>query len=130
MKKCPCGQDVVYEECCGKYISGAAVPATPEELMRSRYTAYTKANINYIVATMKSPASDDYDADDARRWARSLHWLGLQVLHTSTENTTGYVEFIATYLEHHIKEQIHELSEFHLIDGRWYYIRAIDKAQA
>lgn len=122
MKKCPCGNDKSYEDCCGLFISGTQIPATPEELMRSRYTAYSKANIDYIISTMKSPAADNFDAVSARKWARSAHWLNLQVIQSRIEQQTGYVEFIATYLERHIKQQIHELSEFHLIDGRWYYI--------
>ena len=39
---CPCGSGELYEKCCGVYHSGAAVPETPEQLMRSRYSAYVK----------------------------------------------------------------------------------------
>ncbi len=124
MKKCPCGNDNTYDNCCGRFIKGTAIPGTPEELMRSRYTAYTIANTDYIFATMKSPAADGFDAASARKWARKIHWLHLQVLNTSIEGTTGYVEFIATFLEQHIKQEMRELSEFHLIDGRWYYTSA------
>lgn len=122
MKKCPCGNDKSYEACCGIFISGSQIPSTPEELMRSRYTAYSKANIEYIIATMKSPASDNFDATSARKWARNTHWLNLQVLNTHVDGTTGYVEFIASFLEKHIKQQMRETSEFHLINGRWYYV--------
>lgn len=122
MKKCPCGNEKNYDDCCGQFINQHKIPATPEELMRSRYTAYSKANIDYIVATMKSPASDGYDAASARKWARNIHWLNLQVMHSRVEGTTGYVEFIATYLDKNIKQEMREVSEFRLVEGRWYYV--------
>ena len=34
--------------CCGSYIEGEKKASTPEVLMRSRYTAYTKGEIEYI----------------------------------------------------------------------------------
>ena len=54
--KCPCCSSKEYDDCCSKFISGAAVPTTPEELMRSRYTAFTKANVDYIFKTMRGAA--------------------------------------------------------------------------
>lgn len=123
MKKCPCGNDKNFDECCGRFITGTGIPATPEELMRSRYTAYTKANIDYIIATMKSPAADGFDAASARKWARSIHWLNLRVVSSRVEGATGYVEFVVTYLERHIKQEMRELSEFRLVEGRWFYVK-------
>jgi len=90
--------------------------------MRSRYTAYTQANTEYIAQTMKPPASDQFDVEEAREWARSLKWLKLDVLNTSQESNKGYVEFIAYFSQNKREQQFHEKSEFHLIDGRWYYI--------
>jgi SEC-C motif-containing protein len=48
---CPCGSRKLYHDCCGKYHEGTAIPKTPEQLMRSRYTAYCKGLIEYIVDT-------------------------------------------------------------------------------
>jgi hypothetical protein len=36
---CPCGSGGLYKACCGRFHEGSAVPATAEELMRSRYSA-------------------------------------------------------------------------------------------
>lgn len=119
---CPCGLNRSYETCCGRFINGEAQPATPEELMRSRYTAYTQANVDYIARTMKPPAADRFEADDAADWARSITWLKLEVLQTSEDQNTGHVEFIAHFLAENRKHVLHELSEFHLIDGQWFYI--------
>lgn len=118
-KQCPCGRQMPYEACCGRFIEDGQLPSTPEELMRSRYSAYTQAKIDYIERTMSGPAAAHFDPESARTWARSVKWLGLQVLKASpvTDNT-GNVEFIASFSGGHI----HELSEFHRTDGRWSYV--------
>ncbi|MGE0616813.1 MAG: YchJ family metal-binding protein, partial [Bacteriovoracia bacterium] len=45
---CPCGTQSNYADCCERYISGKQYAPTPEALMRSRYTAYTKAEMGYL----------------------------------------------------------------------------------
>lgn len=39
------------------FIPNQKILSTPEELMRSRYTAYNQVNIDYIARTMRSPAA-------------------------------------------------------------------------
>lgn len=90
--------------------------------MRSRYTAYTQANISYIIQTMKSPASDNFDALEARKWARRVKWKKLIVLNCSVQDAIGYVEFRAYYSYEQQAQILHELSEFHLIDDVWFYV--------
>ena len=40
-----------YEECCGLIHSGEKTAQTAEELMRSRYSAFVKSEIDFIVET-------------------------------------------------------------------------------
>lgn len=122
---CPCGSNLAYARCCGLYISGEHNAPTPEALMRSRYTAYTRANINYIVRTMKAPANVDFDPESARKWAKRSRWLKLEVLNTSTQGDLGSVEFRAHYSLANQKHVIHEISEFRKDDGNWYYISGV-----
>lgn len=124
---CPCGSQKTFEQCCNRYISGRQLPTTPEALMRSRYSAYTKANIAYIQKTMRGPASRRYNADKAREWAKSVYWLGLKVIRASENNTIGYVEFVARYRFNQVEYQLHEYSEFHYIDNCWYYVKGLTK---
>jgi SEC-C motif-containing protein len=122
MENCQCGTGRAYLNCCGKFISGDFQPTTPEELMRSRYTAYTQANIPYIAKTMRSPAADNFDGDNAYAWAKAVKWSRLEVLKISLNSSIGFVEFRAYFYENNQKRVIHENSEFHLIDGIWFYI--------
>ncbi|MEQ1789644.1 MAG: YchJ family protein [Rickettsiales bacterium] len=122
MEYCPCGSGKSYDHCCNLYISGRQIPLTPEALMRSRYTAFTKANIDYIERTMKAPALNDFNQLDALAFAKDNQWIKLEVVRSSQQKSQGIVEFIAHFTrdgEHHV---LHEISEFHLDDGQWFYI--------
>jgi SEC-C motif domain protein len=122
MRPCPCGTGKNYTECCGVFIEGQQKPLTPEALMRSRYTAYTQANTDYLLQTAKSPAKDRFDEQLSRKWAKQVEWIGLEVKNASTESTKGFVEFIASFKENGKLKAIHELSEFHYEDSVWYYV--------
>lgn len=122
MKPCPCGTGKTYLECCARFLTGNKLPATPEQLMRSRYTAYSRANIDYIIATMKPPAADNFDKENARRWAKQVIWAGLEVTHSQVDGDVGFVEFVASYRDGDGLQRLHELSRFRLIEGRWYYV--------
>lgn len=94
--------------------------------MRSRYTAYTKANIRYIQQTMAGNASYKFDEKNAETWAISVAWLNLQVHKAyNASPTKGYVEFTATFIEKDRLQSIHELSEFDYIDNQWYYVDGV-----
>lgn len=120
-QQCPCLSGKSYETCCGIYLTTDTAAPTPEALMRSRYTAYTELNIDYIGKTMQGPASEDFNQESTRRWAEHVKWLGLEVLTSKVEDDTGYVEFKARYLADRKEQMIHELSEFKRIDGKWFY---------
>ena len=122
--KCPCDSGRVYDACCGVYISGIKPAPTALALMRSRYTAYSQANVSYISKTMTGPATEGFDPISSKDWARSVRWLGLAIVNHSAGNATdevGFVEFIARYQEKNQASHIHERSEFRQIKGRWYY---------
>lgn len=122
MLNCPCNSNKSYNECCSIYINDQAKPEAPEKLMRSRYTAYTQANIDYIFRTMKPPALNHFNGKFAKQWAKAVQWLGLEIIHSTMDQAKGYVEFIAHFREDNKKDFIHEISEFHKLNGQWYYV--------
>ena len=129
MNSCPCGSKKDYTACCEVFIQKKASAPTPEALMRSRYTAYTQANMDYILRTMRPPASVGFEPLSAYQWAKSVCWLKLKVVSATKINSAdtmtnnqGFVEFIAYFQENNKKQTIHELSEFHLIDSEWFYV--------
>lgn len=125
-KFCPCGSQISYQHCCGRYIDGKATANSPEALMRSRYSAYTLANIDYIAKTMQGPAAKGFDYQLTKQWAESVEWRGLEVIKASIDlhsPTLGTVEFKASYYYQNQLHIMHELSQFQLIEGHWYYIK-------
>lgn len=127
--QCPCGGSKNYLDCCGKYVEGRQIPATPEALMRSRYTAYSMADVEYIKKTMHGKPLIGFDALKARRWAEKAVWVGLQVVKAfDKDEQIGYVEFIAQYVEGNQLKSIHETSEFHREQAAWFYVDGIQKS--
>ncbi|MEP3045570.1 MAG: YchJ family metal-binding protein [Roseibium sp.] len=126
--KCTCGSGKTFETCCGRYLSGAELPKTAEALMRSRYSAYTRENIDYLKETLwpKYQAAFDFAATAA--WAAENHWTGLSVLETEDgqdNDRDGTVLFEAKYLAGGKLNTHRELSRFRKKSGRWYYVEAV-----
>lgn len=122
---CPCGSERVYSACCGPYLQGQAIPATPEELMRSRYTAYSQANMDYIQRTMTGSPLRGFNPEETRIWAAQAQWLSLKVISAplpSAGSQVGYVEFIAVFIQRENRQVIYERSEFQRNGERWFYI--------
>ncbi len=123
---CPCGSEKSYENCCQPYLQGELYPPTPQALMRSRYTAYTRADIEYIQRTMRGPALQGFNAESAGQWARQIQWLNLKIVDAPAVNdqtVRGYIEFMAFFSENGCRQVIHERSEFQKLEGRWYYFQ-------
>ena len=121
-EQCPCGATESYQACCGLFIEGKEKPATPEQLMRSRYTAYALAKVEYIGSTMYGRASKDFDMEVARKWAKKIKWMKLEIINSDTDGDKGHVEFIAHFNDNGKASAFHELSEFAKKDGEWFYI--------
>lgn len=126
MTHCSCGSQKDYATCCELYLTHQQKPDTPQELMRSRYTAYCLANIDYIQNTMRGKALVGFNAINAKRWATRMNWIKLTILETSMDNPhKGYVEFIATFVDGHVLNSMHEKSEFIQEEGKWYYVDGV-----
>ena len=121
---CPCGSQKPFSECCGPALSGAVASATPEALMRSRYTAFVKQDINYIFKTVAPARRKEFDRPGVEKWSRNSEWLGLEIVTTEKggpEDKTGTVEFAAKFRENGEARRHDELATFVKIDGRWYF---------
>lgn len=122
IQDCPCGSKKTFQECCERFISGQLFPVTPEELMRSRYTAYAVSNMDYIIRTMKPPAADHFRAENTTTDTQHYPWVKLHIIRSEHNNTDGTVEFQAYYLNANTLCVLHEISQFRRDDGIWYYI--------
>lgn len=122
---CPCGNTKPYTQCCEPYIKGKKKAPTPEALMRSRYTAYTLGNLDYIEQTMRGDALARFDRKEAESNIKNTEWLKLDVLFSEEEEDKGTVQFIATFRFGGEEHFMHEISSFEKVDGKWYYTKGI-----
>ena len=125
---CPCGSGSTYAECCEPLITRKRAALTAEELMRSRYTAYTRVETGYLYETTHPDHRGDYDEKGTREWAESATWEGLEIRATvagGSDDELGRVEFIARYRDAGGKRAHHELAEFRKHDGTWYFVDGV-----
>lgn len=123
---CPCGNGS-YASCCQPYHTGKVYPETAEQLMRSRYSAYSLREVDYIYQTTHSTARHSELKEAITRWAESATFLQLTIKNTKAgkkKDKAGIVEFIATYSEAAVMKQRHEVSLFEKVKKRWYYLGA------
>ncbi len=121
---CPCGSGKQYDACCQPVIKGSKKAATPEELMRARYSAYAKAEIDFIVDSTHPEQRESNDREELRKWSVNSEWLGLEIHNTEQggpDDPVGFVDFTATYADRGIRMEHHEYSEFRREKGEWYF---------
>jgi SEC-C motif-containing protein len=120
---CPCGrttgkgQALSLDTCCGPYHANQNAPDA-ESLMRSRYSAFVRGDVPYLMATWQSsqrPAELTLEA--------GAKWLGLDIKqHRVTGADTAEVEFVARFRVGVKAVRQHERSRFVREDGRWFYV--------
>ncbi|HYC56751.1 MAG TPA: YchJ family protein [Candidatus Binatia bacterium] len=125
MSKCPCGSDVDFAQCCEPFLTGARQPETAEQTMRSRYTAYTRADVPYLMSTLHPENKREGDEETARQWATESQWQSLEIVATQAggkDDEEGLVEFIARYRDRKGEmHSHHECSQFVRVDGKWLF---------
>ena len=118
---CPCGSGRAFADCCGPLHAGTAQAATAEALMRSRYSAFVRANADYLRDSWHPDTRPErIDLDDAAR----TRWLGLEVKrHDVIDDDHATVEFVARWKVGGAPVvRLHEVSRFLRQAGRWYYV--------
>lgn len=101
-----------------------------EELMRSRYDAYVKCDIDYLIETTLLEKRALYNVEGMKNWALNSKWLKLEVIDTikgGEFDSNGIVEFRAYYLENENLKVHHEVSNFKNVNGIWFYVDGIIK---
>lgn len=115
--------------CCGPLHDGVPAP-TALALMRSRYTAYVRSAIDYLIETHDVSTRSGADRATIAKFARDTGWLGLEIVGTergSENDEDGIVEFIARGITNRQPFIQRERSRFRRVDGRWYYVDGLIK---
>ena len=122
MRRCYCGTELTFENCCKPIIDGTKKAITAEQLMRSRYTAYCVQAADYLVQTTHPSTRKFHRKSDILEWSKSNTWLKLEII----ASIQDIVEFKAYYLDQSLKTTIHhEKSTFVFEEGSWFYLDGI-----
>ncbi len=119
--QCPCDPSRTYADCCARWHDGPLRGLAPdaEALMRSRYSAYVRGDLQYLRDTWHAstrPAS-------LEPMPAALRWLGLEVRrHVAQDADRATVEFVARSQLNGRATRLHETSRFVRESGRWYYV--------
>ena len=118
---CVCGSRQTFAQCCEPFIKHGKVAATPEQLMRSRYSAYALGGCGeYLLKTWFAPMAKGLTPTQLSE--TSQEWLGLKVIGSGSSGNEGWVEFRASYRRDGVQGELHEKSAFTMVGSRWLYI--------
>ena len=120
--QCPCNPNKKYSDCCQKAYQNINSVTSAEQLMRSRYSAFVLAKIDYLqISHHISTRPSKKEKKEILKWTKSVDWLLLEVLN-ATINT---VEFKAFFMENGKIDVIHENSSFIKEKNYWVYLSAL-----
>jgi len=100
IESCHCGSEVGYGKCCGRIHSDATAfaQAGAEAVVRARYTAYAKREIDFIIGSTH-PLNKDFKTD-IDHWKKTIAWVYFvfyYMLHSSITLTIVYYQSYLTY---------------------------------
>lgn len=129
---CYCGSQQTFKQCCELIIKGINIAETPEQLMRSRYSAYKAKNSQYIYDTYVETTRKAQSLDEISQWAQQTEWLKLTVLtsenitinqfKTDTNTALPTVHFQALYFDKQHFCLMEEKSRFNIENNQWRYL--------
>lgn len=144
-ESCPCGggnsaegespSQLPYLKCCGKIHKNLFEfqKASPEQVVRARYTAYAKREIDFIIKSTH-PKNKSFSAD-IKHWREQIdlncydnfELTKCEILDASvvsSSDTEATVTFVANMVQLDSKERtaFQETSTFEKIGGVWMYL--------
>jgi SEC-C motif-containing protein len=117
-----CTSGKAFEQCCKPLLDKTKSAKTPQQLMRSRFSAFALGGHgDYLLETWLPSSASDLTAFELSQ--TSLAWQSLEVVEKSQKGDTGVVEFKAYFLDEANTMQVHhEISQFIRTSGRWLYV--------
>ena len=113
---CHCGSNEQLESCCLAIIKAERQAQSPEQLMRSRFSAYVIKDAQYIFDSYSQKVQKSQSISDIKIWANTCQFIELVIHHMSPFNddnsklqsATPTVEFTVHYL---ITNKLYKMSE-------------------
>lgn len=115
---CHCDSGLSFAGCCQPLLTGQTQAADAKALMRSRYSAFCRADAQYLLRTWHPdtrPESLNLNEDN------DIKWVGLKIEWCTLEATQAWVHCIARYKVRGKLERLIETSHFVFQQGVWLY---------
>lgn len=124
---CPCGSGQEYDACCGPVLSREAKAATAEALMRSRYTAFVKNDMEHLGRSLDPRRRAGFVPEEVAAWNAGVVWKGLRVLAVEKggadkKESSGTVTFEADFERDGVPDVLRATSRFKKKNGFWLYV--------
>lgn len=122
---CQCGSGANYKQCCGRLHAGGKAESALA-LMRSRYCAYVRKNVDYIVKTTH-PANHNKTTggpkwkQEIAQFANETQFAGLKIVEFQDGNKSATVTFTAFLFQSGRDISFTEKSLFEKVNGAWLY---------
>ena len=120
-KPCPCGSNTSFTECCARILKDHSLAKTAEQLMRSRYTAFTLKDNTYLLKSWaKESRPEHLNVEEA-----PVQWLDLKVENSKEgqeQDSTGTVTFTARFISSGHLCHLREESRFVREENKWFYL--------
>ncbi|GIG54142.1 YchJ family protein [Demequina activiva] len=117
---CPCGSGDPFAQCCRPVVRGEVEAAEASALMRSRYTAFVRRDVDHLLRTWH-PSTRPRTLD-----LEPVQWRGLEVAditHDGSAADRATVTFTAHWVDDAgLPGTMRETSRFVREDGRWLYV--------
>ena len=125
---CPCGSELDLEKCCLPLIQGKVKAATAQDLLRARYTAFTRGDVDFILRITVGHVTKSIEKR-LRIGRKARDGLGSKLFNlkwAKRNNDTGTIVFGAHYRDRKDgKDHEHwEKSFFEKENGQWRFADA------
>src|SRR3954470_2795100 len=124
---CPCGSQNTLEKCCLPLIKGIREASTAEELLRARYTAFTRGDVDFVLSTHHSKTRGEVKREEVEEWSKQSEWHGLKIVQSEAGKATdpdGIISFCAEFTAQGKRQEHWEQALFQKEDGHWRFLDA------
>lgn len=129
---CPCGSQQPFATCCQLILDDPTEAATAEALMRARYTAHVRHQVDFVVDTVHPSTRPLHQAATIQQWMDQTTWEGLTVRQTKAgmpSDSEGWVWFEAAYRQGGRRAVHREYSHFKREGQQWYFVEGKEPPQ-
>lgn len=115
---CPCHSGQAFNSCCEPYLTNHQHAVIAEALMRSRFSAYTLGEFQYIYDTYGEEEQKNLSVELLKEGSDEQQWMNLVIHEAKEDASPKQVTFSAFYL---MADDLYELKE------RSYFATEYDK---